>query len=187
MNFVKRLLLLLVFTCGLSAGAHAALISLSPSLNSVDDGDTFILELIGTGFNDGDLDGGGVSISYDSSVINLNSVTVDTGTWEFFSTSGTIDNGTGNVDGITFNSFQSRTGDLLFATLEFTAVGSGASALGLSEFSGNPFSSGGSAYPNITLDQSALVTVQSVPVPAAVWLFISGLGLLVTTQRRKSV
>ena len=182
---INKYLMLFVVTFLLSTGTQAALISLSPSSQIVNDGDTFLIDLIGSDFNDGDLDGGGVNISFNSSVISLNSVTVDIGTWEFFSTSGTIDNGTGNVDGITFNSFQSRTGDLLFATLEFTAVDTGVSSLGLSEFSGNPFSSGGSAYPNITLDQSALVTVQAVPVPAAMWLFISGLGLLVTTQRRK--
>lgn len=128
----------------ISWNADAATVSLSPTSLTVGNGDTFFLELVGSGFNDGDLDGGGVNISFDSTIINITSVTVDTGTWEFFSDNGSIDNVTGSVNGISFNSFQSRTGDLLFATLEFAAVGFGASTLGLSEYAANPFATGGS-------------------------------------------
>lgn len=167
----------------LSLESHAATVSLSPAPSIIEQGDSFVLELVGSDFNNGSLDGGGVNISFDSSVINVTSVTVNSADWEFFSTNGSIDNLFGSVNGISFNSFQSRTGDLQFASIEFVAVGLGSSELGLSEYDLNPFATGGSLYPNLILDQASSVTVQAVPLPAALWLFITGIGLFATQKR----
>lgn len=183
--------LLLVFLLSLfPQTSKAAIVSLSPTPLSVNQNDSFFLDLVGTDFNAGTLDGGGVNISFDSSVLNVLNVSVNTTDWEFFSTPGTIDNanntGLGTISGISFNSFQDRTGDLLFATIEFVAVGTGTSLIGLSEYLLNPFTtSNANPYPNLILDQTGSVTVQHLPIPAAGWLFVCALGFLASQVRRK--
>ena len=178
----RLLLALSLFLTGTVATAATVLISSSGDLNNPNTSKTvtvnqaFTMDLIGTDFNSGDLDGGGIDFLFDENVVEVNSVTINTTDWEFSSSEGTIDNISGNVTGITFNSFQSRTGNLLFATVEFMAVGAGSSNITLSEYALNPFGTGGSAYPDLSFDQTGLITV--VPVPASVWLFGSALGLL---------
>jgi len=176
---------LVVATYCLSSIAQAATVSFASTPVNVVTGQTFTLDLVGTDFNNGTLDGGGLNIGFDSSVITVTSVSVNTVDWEFFSTDGTIDNSGGSVNGITFNSFETRTGNLLFATVEFLAVGEGSSALSLSEFNLNPFASGGSAYTGLAFDQLGSVNVSAVPVPAAAWLFGSALVGLAGVKRRK--
>ena len=164
----------------LGATANAANVSFSPVTRTVGIGETFTMDLVGTGFNTGDLDGGGINFSFNTNVVNVNSVSVDTATWEFFSDNGAIDNALGMVTGIQFNSFESRQGDLTFATVEFIAIDGGTSLLGLAEFLANPFASGGSAYPGVTFDQNGAIT--AIPLPAGAWLFAS--ALLAAAVRR---
>lgn len=164
--------------------AQAASVSFSPVSTTVANGATFSMDLVGTGFNSGDLDGGGINFTYDASKVQVTDVIVNTATWEFYSDDGIIDNGAGSVTEMQFNSSWSQTGDLLFATVEFIAIGVGTSALGLAEFSDNPFGAGGSAYPGLSFDQNGSITVNAVPVPGAVWLFGSALGLAGWLRRR---
>lgn len=164
--------------------AQAANVSFSPVSTTVPGGATFSMDLVGTGFNSGDLDGGGINFNYNANVVHVSSITVDTVTWEFFSDNGTIDNALGEVTGIQFNSFQPRSGDLLFATVEFMAVGSGISLLGLSEFLDNPFATGGELYPDLTFNRNGSITVSAIPLPGAVWLFASAIGLAGWLRRR---
>jgi hypothetical protein len=170
----------------LSAGVQAATVSISSS-GDVDNPDptkavlvnqTFTMDLVGSAFNSGDLDGGGINFTFDENVVKVNSVTINTADWEFFSSEGTIDNAFGDVTGITFNSFLSRTGNLLFATVEFMALAAGSSAIGLSEYGLNPFATGGSPYPGLSFDQNGLISVSSLPIPGGIWLLGSALGLL---------
>ncbi|VAW59291.1 hypothetical protein MNBD_GAMMA08-307 [hydrothermal vent metagenome] len=187
MNFMTKRLMLVIVTLFLSTGGHAATVSLSPASLVVGINETFTLELTGSDFNSGTLDGGGVNINFDPTVINVTNVVINTDVWEFYSTAGVIDNLAGTVNDISFNSFVTRTGNLNFATIEFTAVGSGVSALSLTENFFNPFATNGTPYLDLTFDQSISVSVQSVPVPAAVWLFISGLALVATQRRKLSI
>ena len=178
-HLVARITISILLAAGYSLGAQAATVAISPSVSVVNNGATFSLDLVGLGFDSGDLDGGGINFTFDASVLNVTNVTVNEADWEFFSTEGTTDNGAGTVNGISFNSFQSRTGDLLFATVDFLAVGLGVSGFTLSEFNANPFGTGGALYPGLIFDQSGQVTVSEVPVPAAFWLFASALLVLV--------
>ncbi len=162
--------------------AHAAVVSFAPPISSWAPGSSFSLDLVGAAFNSGNLDGGGISFTFDPTVINVTGIVVNTGDWEFFSDAGLVDNGTGSVTGITFNSFESRSGDLLFATVSFLAVGSGSSALALSEFAMNPFASGGSAYSGLELSQSGSITV--VPLPSTALLLFGALLPLASAVRR---
>ena len=147
--------------------------------------DVFTLDVIGTGFV-GNVDGGGVNISYDATVLNVLSVSIDENIWDLGAgiSTGTIDNSVGTVNGITVNAFSSVTGDFIVASIEFLAVGAGLTDTALSEYILNPWGSGGNP---INPDHvPGLVTVSAVPLPAAVWLFGAGLAALLGIARRKA-
>ncbi|WP_169714012.1 multicopper oxidase domain-containing protein [Oceanicoccus sagamiensis] len=171
----------------MSANVHAAVVRLSESHISVLNGDTFTLQLIGQGFDSATLDGGGVTLSYDPTLIHVQSVAINTIDWEFFSTTGSIDNDVGRVSGMSFNSFQNRTGDLLFATIELAAVGGGDSLLVLSDDLLNPFASGGSLYSDVNFANTVVLSVTEVPVPSAGFLLLSALSAMsaLTAARRR--
>jgi hypothetical protein len=161
--------------------AHSAMVGFDPVNTSASVGDIFTLTLSGSDFVS-TLDGGGLNLAFDPAVIHVNSVAVDSTVWEFFASSGTTDNHTGKVQDIIFNSFQTRTGSLPIATIEFLAFGPGTSNITLSESSLNPFASGGQRFdPPVSLG-SATVTI--VPVPAALLLFLSGLTSLFAFRSR---
>jgi hypothetical protein len=185
MNKIIKYLMLIVAILFSSTGIHAATVSVSSTSLVVNESQVFTLDLIGANFNSGTLDGGGINVNFDPTIINVNRVLINTDEWEFYSAEGSIDNVSGAVNGIEFNSFEIRTGNLNFATIEFIAVGAGYSALGLTEYGFNPFASGGSVYSNLSFDESISIIVQSVPLPTAIWLFISGFVLLVTRHRSK--
>lgn len=159
----------------------------SPAVIEVND--IFTVDIVGNGFTS-NVDGGGVNFSYDSSVLNILAVSIDGSVWDFGGTgisTGTIDNGAGSVDGIMMNTFGNVTGNFVVATVQFQAMGIGTSGLDLSEFLLNPWASGGSLLNPDFLGGSLTVSAPSavVPVPAAAWLFGSGLLGLIGMARRK--
>lgn len=174
-NLIAALLLLL------GNNAYAATISWDSANTNVNLNDVFTLNIVGTGFAN-IVDGGGVNFTYDQSVLNVLSVSIDESVWDFAVDTGTINNSTGSVDGIMVNTFSGVTGDFVVASIQMQAVGSGSSLLALSEFGLNPWASGGSAINPQFVD--ATVNVSAVPVPAAIWLF--GSGLLVLFRLRKA-
>ena len=170
----------------LATPIQAAMVRFSPTISSVVIGSTFSMNILGAGFNSGDLDGGGINFTYDSSVVSVLGVTINTADWEFAPSAGTINNIAGTVTGIVFNSFSSRTGSLTFATVQFSAVGASGSvsSLGLSEYAPNPFASGGKGYPGLSFDQTGSIAI--VPLPSALWLFASAMMSLGGLARRLS-
>jgi hypothetical protein len=182
---IDRLLATAVLGFLLLPGASgAATVSFAPANSTWTPGATFSLTLVGTGFEAGNLDGGGLDFSFDPDVLQVTSVVVNTTDWEFFSDPGVIDNTTGTVTGISFNSFALRTGSLLFATVNFLAIGGGLTALHLAEYGLNPFATGGGNYPGLVLDQSASVAV--VPLPPAATLLAWALVSLCLLRRSGS-
>lgn len=164
---------------------HAALITWDFTNVNVLENDIFTLDIIGTGFVS-NVDGGGVDLSFDASVLNVLSVTVDDLFWDFATSTGTIDNVGGTVNGIAVNAFSPVTGDFTVASIQFQAIGldGSSSALTLAEYALNPWASGGSQInPTFT---GGNVNVSAVPVPAAAWLFGSGLIALFSLTGRKS-
>ena len=183
MKTLSQLVFGLTLLCG---QASAATIGWETAPATINVNDTFSLSITGSGFIS-DVDGGGVNFTYNSSVLNVLSVTIDESVWDFGGTgisTGTIDNGAGTVDGIMVNTFATVTGNFDIATILFQAVGVGTSTLGLTEFGSNPWASGGTLI-GPTMVNSSLTTVQAVPAPAAVWLFGTGLLGLVGMARHK--
>ncbi len=152
----------LALACLLVQCAHAAELTFAPNPKTAATGDVFSLEIVGTGFT-GNVDGGGVNFTFDSSILSVLSVTIDPAWDALISSGGTIDNGLGTVDGIYVNTFGAITGDFVVATVQFQAVGPGTTALGLSELGLNPWASGGSLI-NPTL-VNGLVTVTAAIQP----------------------
>jgi len=168
-----------------SSHVSASTITWDALSTDVNVSDIFTIDVIGTGFTS-NVDGGGINFSFDQSILNVLSVSIDESVWDFGSTginTGTIDNLNGTVDEIMVNTFSNVTGDFIVASIEVMAVGTGSSLLSLTEYNLNPWASGGSLInPDFV---TASVNVTAVPLPAAAWLMICGLGLLGFTARKK--
>lgn len=169
----------------LSSYLNAATITWSPTDSIVNQGDTFSLDVVGSGFVS-NVDGGGVNLSFDATKLNVLSVTIDELVWDFATDTGTIDNGAGTVEGIMVNALSDVTGDFIVATIQFQEISGGSflnSSIGITEYALNPWWSGGSAI-NPNFVNGTVTAVSTVPVPATVWLFGSGLLALTTIARR---
>jgi hypothetical protein len=167
----------------ISNEGRAATVTFSTAPSGLVVGDVFAIDLTGTDFTTV-LDGGGVNISYNPLVLSLTSVVINEPQWDpDLSSPGTINNVTGLASNVLFSSFADRSGNLLFATLSFQAIGAGNSVLGLGESVLNPFAGGGELYPGISLLPGAVSVNAAVPAPAAGWLLLTALA---TLKRRRS-
>ena len=184
---MKKIGMPILFTISLlfSAYSQAAFITWNSTANNVGESSVFTLNVIGTGFVD-NVDGGGIDLSFDPSVLNVLSVSIDTVVWDFTTSTGIIDNVAGTVNGIAVTALSSVTGDFSVASIEFQAVGIAGlnTDLLLAEYALNPWASGGSNITPLSF-VNANVAISPVPVPAAVWLFGSGLLTLLSVARRK--
>lgn len=177
----------LVLGAALFAGANAAgaaQVSLLPAVQTVNVGDVFALTIEGSGFVD-NLDGGGLDLAFDPSVLQFNGPATVDAAWEFASDGGSA-GGPGVWKDIVFNTFaHAINGTFPIATLSFTALQpSAGTPVSLSLNSGpaeNPFGSGGDLVP-VTF-ATATIEVKAVPLPASLWLVTGALGALVRKRR----
>jgi hypothetical protein len=173
-----------------SAMAQAATVYLDPLAQSSTIGNTVSVALKGQDFTQ-TIEGGGVNLSFNPAVLQLNSVAVDTTTWEFFTTTGTINNTAGTLTDLTFSSFAGRSGSFSIAQLIFQTTGVGISPLTLTESTLNPFASGGALLnppsgPQGVSFTNANIQVTAVPLPAAIWLWLSAMGGVFYVGKRRS-
>lgn len=186
----KSLQILAASTFFLMVGqVTAATVGFNNSSSTVNQGDVFSLTVQGAGFDM--IAGGGLNLAFDASVLQVNSVTINQSVFEFYLGEGTeegiLDNSFGQLLNTSFNTFLGATGNFDIMDISFTAVGAGSADLILSESGQWVFSDIFGDYYGDQVDfNPAAVTVSAVPVPAAVWLFGSGLIGLAGIAKRRS-
>jgi len=142
-------------------------------------GDTFSVDIVGD-FTENALAGGVIDLGFDSAALRIDSVVIDS-YWDFLPDPG----GPAADDvwpGISFDAFinDPAMGSLTIATINLTALDAGTSNLWILDTS-IFFSATEQIFP--TLGHGTVGG--EVPVPAAVWLFGSGLLGLIGMARRK--
>jgi len=185
----------------MASQVNAATINLTPTTNNVSLNDIFSMSIGGTGFADG-ATAGGVTLTWDASILEISNVALASGlqsdgtgtggTYGWSSFGATVGPGTLAVDASftttdIFNPFPATGSVFDFLTFDFTVIG--LPAVNPSDLT-IVASSNGSWQTGLNEDagenyESATITVNAVPVPAAVWLFGSGLIGLVGVARRK--
>ena len=121
-------------------------------------GDVFTVDIAMSNFPTSE--GGGVTVNFDASMLNVTDVTINKGSWNFVNKVGSIDNNTGVISDILFSSYQGVAGDSQIATITFSAIASGNSQVVLQGSSINPFSSNGSVITaNYTATNILITTI----------------------------
>ena len=128
-------------TSATTTKASGPTVALSSEQVEVTQAESFTLDITMSDFPLSE--GGGVSILFDPSLINVNNVVINSDIWTFVNKSGEIDNGSGVVSDILFSSFKGVSGDSPVATVTFTAISSGYTQISLQGSAINPFSSNG--------------------------------------------
>ena len=88
-------------------------------------------------------EGGGISLRYDPSILEVVTVNVNSSVWNFVARNGQINNSEGFVSDILFSSYSGVSGETVIATIEFKSINKGSSSIVIEESSVNPFASNG--------------------------------------------
>lgn len=182
MNF-KALTLALAATLALNV-AQAQSLSISPTPTNVRVGDVFSLDVNASNFAN-PISGGGFELSFDASVLRLDSVVIPT-SWEFARNGGLIDNASGTLSDAYFATFLApKAGAFAVGTLNFSAIGVGSSSITLSANALQPFVEDVTSDLPVVAFTPGLVNVAAVPEPSSVAMVLAGIGLVGWSARRR--
>ena len=149
---------------------------------------TFSFDILGNYTPDGTekLLGGALDLIFNQNILNVRSVTLNTPT-DIAASTGNINNLTGSVNTIGFATFSGLTGGPFpFASIEFESVGFGQSPLQMFDSNDLVFAWTNENFDPVTVNSiNGVVNVTPVPLPAAAWLFISGLGGLLALMHQR--
>jgi hypothetical protein len=176
--------LVLASACQLAAAAGSLV--LTPVNSSVMSGNSFNVEVRGTGFTDSVV-GGGFNLDFNPAVLSLTSVTINTLEWEFLTNPGTINNAAGTLRDVWFNAFAAPlpTGNFPVAVLSFAAKLPGNSPLSLLAATDFPFANDLAQVISVSFGSGA-VSVSAVPELSSWMAMVLGLALMPMLRRRVS-
>jgi len=182
---------MLIMWGALVPAVEAATVSLIPSTAMKLPGDTLILDVEGTGFTD-NADGGSFTTTWDPSVLILKSVSGGLGVsivnppWDTqFVTDSDESDGLLDTVSVATSTFGGVGPDFSIATLTFDVIGLGTTTVTMTD---DPLFGGWVAPGTVPIPVTYEgAVVNSVPIPAAVWLFGSGLLGLTGIARRSRV
>jgi hypothetical protein len=183
-----RTLAILVTTVLLvmASSARAASIWLNPVTQTAVIGEQASFELHMDFSSDPTL-GGGIDIFYDSTMLQFVSFVFDASLGDDLAVRRDPDVLTGTLNGLAFGKDTGLSGPSIVGVLTFDTLALGTTSLSLAD----NISPAGGFYSAVTFDpqsvdyQGAEVTIAPVPVPAAVWLLLSGMTLIGTLVRRQ--
>jgi hypothetical protein len=166
-----------------AAVAQAQTVSVTPSITDVKVGDSFSVDIAATGFPD-KIFGGGYNLAFDPSVLQLSGITIPA-SWEFATSTGTLDAAAGTVTDVFFNTFVAPVkGDFLTASVQFKAIGAGTSSIAVSESGSFPFGNELGNAVAVTY-VNGTVNVAAVPEPTSLAMLLAGLGCVGALARRR--
>lgn len=166
---------------------------LEDATHSVTEAEMFTVDIYVAGVDTthGGLLSWGTQLDFDNSLLTASSYTISP-TWPLPGVSNQIDNASGKAE-LLATAFTGSIGTQLLYSINFTADNVGSALLSLQEiFPDNPSFSGfagadGHDYDPEVLFGSTSISITAIPVPAAIYLFLSGLGLLVIKSRGRLV
>jgi hypothetical protein len=181
---------------GISLSANAVSVFLSPSDQTVNVGDSVSVTLMWDFTGNAAL-GGGTDFAWDPAGLSMTSIVFNgvfgSGPGQFDPAFTRCDNencsGDGFIDGLATGNFAGLgdPGPISVATVTFDALAAGIFLIDISEDAGiaGPFISAITfgPYTDLTFGD-AMITVAGVPLPAAAWLMIGGLGALLSRRRK---
>lgn len=173
----------LIISTGL---VQAASISFSPVSQTATLGDTVSFDITANFVGEA-TSGGSFDVAFDSNVLNFDSYADNSDFLDTGASSLAPSQAAGMVT-LGFNALDGYSGDMIIGTLYFSTPGVGTSSLNVSDTSGWEFLDAATNLNIIGVDytQGLSVQVNAVPLPAAFWLFLSGLGLLGLKGRRRA-
>ena len=184
---MRTLFVICSFFIATISAAQAATVNVVPSSKTVDGLGYFSVLVSGTGFPE--TGGATLGLSFNPSVVNISQIFLATGSPFDYVSSSAFDNVTGQVQFISLLAplvGALPSGNFDAFRIDFKSVGAGAASISLIE---DGVSKGWTAadfslISGITYNQAKVtVTGTVVPLPAAGWLLLSGLGMLVSTKR----
>ena len=175
-----------VFLMATIAGAQASTVSLVPASPTVVQGDTIVLDL-NVDFSDDPTLGGGLDIFYDPALVSFVSYDTNPGSGSDPAFSRDPDDQGDKLEGLAFGNFNGISGPVRIGTLTFDTLAAGTAIFGI-DVTTNMLVGG--FVSSVTFDTQmpdfvgATVEIKPVPVPAAIWLFGTGLIGLAGMARR---
>ena len=100
-------------------------------------------------------EGGGISLTYNPSIIQIDDININSELWSFVNMPGSIDNENGKVTGFIFSSYKGVSGNSRIATVTISGLKNGTTRLVLQGSRLNPFSSDGKII-NVNFNRSLI-------------------------------
>ncbi len=151
--------------------------------------DTFTLNIMGNW--DAEIVSGAVNLEFDPNIIQVISGELEVSSFNDWNA--TIDNAGGMISEIAFmNPFGLGAGEYTIASIVIQAVGGGTSPLTVYDAESEiadwyaGFDGSGQPIPIVFSSTPGTVSVSAVPLPAAAWFMLSGLGFLAFRRSRST-